>query len=331
MAERTCFNCMYCICDPCLWLRWLWEGQSIVPQCANHPQWPGLLHDVPGVPCRNYRPKLVPPEGDNVRMIATIDGGYVYVDAADYEWLNRWKWCLEDGYAVRSEKGKHLFMHRVILPPPRGKVTDHIDGNRANNCRCNLRVCNHSENNRNRRKPNGASSAYKGVFYDRANHKWRAQCFYRGKPVHLGFFDTEEEAARAYDRKAVELFGEFARLNFPREWPPERRAQVHAAWQKSRKKAKVKRKKVNRKTTTPRAKPAPSAAKRGTRSDRIVKRGRVTRLVTSDVRRPTKRAAQPLDDPPASARAGTRRRRGQKRMTKSARPRAARSGRKDRM
>ena len=57
MAERTCYNCVYCCCDPCLWLRLLWLGEPILPHCANHPQWPGQLHDVPGVPCRNYRPR----------------------------------------------------------------------------------------------------------------------------------------------------------------------------------------------------------------------------------------------------------------------------------
>jgi hypothetical protein len=307
MAERTCFNCMYCICDPCLWLRAVWAGESIVPQCANHPQWPGWLHDVPGVPCRNYRPKLAAPQGDNVRMIATINGSYAYVDAADYEWLNRWKWCLENGYAVRREKDKRIFMHHMILPPPRGKVTDHSDGNRANNCRANLRICNRSENSHNCGKSAGGSSVYKGVFYDRRRHKWCARCYHHRERIWLGCFDTEEEAARAFDRKSVERFGAFARLNFPRGWPPERRAQVHAAWQKThpeeskkvrkgkrakgnQKKAKVKRKKVKSETTTPRAEPAPSAAKRGTRGHR-----------------------------------------GKKRSTKSARARAAKSARKGKM
>jgi hypothetical protein len=322
MAERTCFNCMYCICDPCLWRRSVWAGESIVPQCANHPQWPGQLHDVPGIPCRNYRPKLAAPQGDNVRMIATIDGGYAYVDAADYEWLNQWKWHLENGYAARRGRGKRIFMHRLILPPPRGKMTDHSDGNRANNCRCNLRVCDRSENSHNCRKSGGGSSIYKGVSYDRKTHKWCARCFYRGRRIPLGFFESDIEAARAYDRKAVELFGEFARLNFPREWPPERRAQVHArseyrlqagktsptrtpsrATGRSKKakarrekgkseteKAKVKRRKEKSRKTTARAEPAPSAAKRGTRG-----------------------------------------RSGRKRPTKSARARAAKSGRKGKM
>ena len=85
MAGRYCDNCVYSLCDPEPWHRWLWMGEPIVPRCANHPQWPGQLHDVTGVPCWNYRPKPVLPAGDAVRMIPLGDGFYAYVDVADYE------------------------------------------------------------------------------------------------------------------------------------------------------------------------------------------------------------------------------------------------------
>jgi hypothetical protein len=281
MAEHTCFNCMYCVCEPCLWLSLMRSGEPILPRCANHPQWPGQLHEVPGVPCRNYRSRPVLPEGDSVRMIALTDGSYAYVDAEDYDELNQWKWHLDKGYATRTDKGKVITMHRQIMQPPKGKVVDHFDGNRAHNCRTNLRFCTNAQNMRNRRKCSGASSVYKGVYYNRQRHKWSARCHYRGEPSWLGHFDSEIEAARAYDRKAVELFGEFARLNFPREWPPERRAAVWAQRQepqetskakgKSRK-AKVKRRKAKSKTSTARAEPALSAVERATRGRREQKR-----------------------------------------------------------
>jgi hypothetical protein len=204
------------------------RDEPILPRCANHPQWPGQLHEVPGVPCRNYHPRPALPEGDAVRMIPLTDGSYAYVDAADYDWLRRWTWHREDGYAIRPDKGKDISMHRQIMQPPEDMVVDHIDGNRANNCRANLRVCTHSENNRNHRKRIDSSSSFKGVFYDKRSHRWGAKCQYRGERIRLGYFDTDIEAARAYDRMAVELFGKFARLNFPQEWPPERRAQVYA-------------------------------------------------------------------------------------------------------
>jgi hypothetical protein len=263
MVERTCFNCMYCCCDPCLWLRWLWEGESIVAHCANHPQWPGRLHEVPGVPCRNYRPKPVASQGDGVRMIAVGDGCYAYVDAADYEWLDQYRWGLSNGYAARRDvNNKIIYMHRLILPPPPRMLVDHIDGNKANNCRSNLRIATRTQNMQNRPKHRSSSSRFKGIHYSRWSHKWYATCRYAGQCHRSAYFDTDVEAARAYDYLAVAWFGEFARLNFPREWPPERRAQVYTQNQQQREeaskakaeseKAKVKRKKVTSKSGKPR-------------------------------------------------------------------------------
>jgi hypothetical protein len=185
------------------------------------------MHDVPGVPCRNYRPRPAVPKGD-IRLIPLGDGFYAYVDAADYEWLSRWKWHVHGGYAGRNENRKTILMHRQIMQPPEGKLVDHIDANRLNNCRCNLRVCTRPENQRNTRKQHGTCSQYKGVYYDKRRGKWCAECKFAKAKQFLGSFDLEVDAARAYDRAAVLYYGEFGRLNFPEEWPPERRAQLHA-------------------------------------------------------------------------------------------------------
>jgi hypothetical protein len=213
-------------------------------------------------------------------MIALGDGCYTYVDAADYEWLKRYHWHLNSGYAARYENRKPIFMHREILPPPRGMVVDHIDGNKANNCRCNLRVATREQNSRNQRKHNGSVSVFKCVFYCRKNRKWYVKCQYQGKRHRFGPFDTEVEAALAYDRKAVEWFGEFARLNFPEEWPPERRAAVYTQRQepddKGRKrKTKGKSRKVKAKDATART-TRPSAATKSVKPRRA-RRGEKTR------------------------------------------------------
>ncbi len=228
MAGQCCDNCVYSVFDPQVWRRALWTREPILPRCANHPQWPGRLHDVPGVACRNYRPKPVPPHGDDVRLIPLGDGFYAYVDAADYDWLSRYTWHLHGGYAARHEKGKRIFMHREIMQAPEGMVVDHFDTNRVNNCRINLHVCTPADNQRNKRKRRGSRSRFIGVSYDKRSRKWSAKYWFAGKQYWLGSFDDEVEAARAYDRKAVELFGEFARLNFPEEWPPQRRQEVYA-------------------------------------------------------------------------------------------------------
>ena len=105
-------------------------------------------------------------------------------------------------------------MHREIMHAPKGMVVDHIDGNSLNNRRSNLRLCTVSQNHQNRRRTYG-SSKYKGAWWDKRRNKWVAAITFKGKYIYLGFFDNEIDAGKAYDRKAAELFGEFAYLNFP--------------------------------------------------------------------------------------------------------------------
>lgn len=99
--------------------------------------------------------------------------------------------------------------------PPEGMVWDHINGNTLDNRRQNLRHATHSESCRNRRHW-GKTSPYRGVFHrpDRRKH-WRALIRVNGVETVIGNFDSAEDAARAYDSKARELHGVFARLNFP--------------------------------------------------------------------------------------------------------------------
>jgi hypothetical protein len=106
-------------------------------------------------------------------------------------------------------------MHRLIMNPPAGKVVDHINRIRCDNRRDNLRVCDQAENLRNRRSFRG-TSRFKGVHWNERAHKWVATICLNRKLIHLGYFDDELAAARAYDEKARELFGPFAYLNFPR-------------------------------------------------------------------------------------------------------------------
>jgi hypothetical protein len=169
-------------------------------------------------------------------MILLSDGFCTYVDADNFEWLNQYRWsCNSSGYAARREKGKLIFMHREIMRPPKGKFVDHIDCNRLNNCCVNMRNCTREENLRNQRKRVGSSSKFKGVYYYKKSGKWCARITYQGEVHWLCCFTDESEAARAYDRKAVELGIVFARLNFPEEWPPQRRARVYRQHQAARK------------------------------------------------------------------------------------------------
>jgi hypothetical protein len=224
----TCHNCAYAYFDRCQWLATVGTGWASSPVCANHPDSFGRMRPTPrDAVCRNFRPKA-PTPGGNVKQIPLGDGMYAYVDAADYEWLSQWAWGLHNGYAGRYQKGKLVFMHREIMQPPEGKIVDHQNRNKLDNTRTNLRVCTQQENMRNASKRNGTSSRFRGVSYSRRYGKWRARIWFEGKCTDLGLFTDEIKAARAYDRKAVELFGEFARLNFPEDWPARTRRRVCA-------------------------------------------------------------------------------------------------------
>jgi hypothetical protein len=122
-------------------------------------------------------------------------------------------------YARRYERGRQISMHRQIMQPPPGKVTDHMNGNGLDNRRSNLRNCLPTENGRNRQRNRRSRTGFKGVGQYKRTGKYYASIRFKGKTLYLGQYDTPVEAARAYDRKARELFGQFARLNFPEEHP----------------------------------------------------------------------------------------------------------------
>jgi len=158
------------------------------------------------------------------KAIALTRGKFALVDDEDYDWLMQWKWNYHsDGYATRMSGGRlnrqKILMHRVIMNAPDNTEVDHIndegqtDG--LDNRRRNLRICLHSENQRNRGKQQNNTSGFKGVSYHVRGKRWYAQIQVNSKKIHVGYYDTPEEAARAYDKAAKQYFGEFTWLNFP--------------------------------------------------------------------------------------------------------------------
>lgn len=159
-----------------------------------------------------------------MREVPLTKGYVALVDDEDYAMVMQHKWYASQKgdtvYAERTDWDKvakryrHLSMHRLILNPPKGLKVDHKDRNGLNNQRFNLRLCNKAQNCMNARKPDhGLSSKYKGVVLFKRQGTYRAYIKKDQKQYHLGYFGTPEEAALAYNAKAVELFGEYARLN----------------------------------------------------------------------------------------------------------------------
>jgi hypothetical protein len=164
--------------------------------------------------------------GCSYRKIFLSEGKWTLVDSADYYWLNTFKWLVygtgNNLYAVRNRliapnETRPVYMHRVIMNPPPGLLVDHKNNDSLDNRRQNLRFATPSENMLNRRKKKNCTSQYRGVWLLSHNGKYESQTSYRGKKIWLGWFDSEVEAARAYDRAVLKYHGEFARLNFPRE------------------------------------------------------------------------------------------------------------------
>jgi len=143
-------------------------------------------------------------------------GKYVaLVDDEDYDYLNQWRWCVDvkknTCYAMRRDKIT-ISLHRVIINTPEGIEVDHIDHNGLNCQKYNMRNCSHADNLKNK-KPCGKSK-YLGVYFMGKYRYIRAQIQINGTCHYLGHFKTEIEAAKSYDKKAKEVHGEFANLNF---------------------------------------------------------------------------------------------------------------------
>lgn len=142
---------------------------------------------------------------------------FALVDDADYPELSKYKWTCHGHrntfYVTRSENGVPISMHRQILGLDNRKVVcDHKDGNGLNNQRDNLRACTILQNNLNKRTYKNNVQGFKGVKRVSKN-RFMARIRHIGKTTYLGTFDCPKEAAHAYNEKAKELHGEFARLN----------------------------------------------------------------------------------------------------------------------
>jgi hypothetical protein len=156
-----------------------------------------------------------------VREIPLTHGKTAIVDDVDFERLGIHHWsCCKAGYAMRGfrDNGKMVYLkmhHAVIGKPPPGYVVDHINGNRLDNRRGNLRFVTFQQNSFNTRKHQveNVTSRFKGVSYMRDKHKWRSRIMIGGREKHIGLYGTEEEAALAYNEAAKSYFGEYAKLN----------------------------------------------------------------------------------------------------------------------
>lgn len=154
-----------------------------------------------------------------MKTIALSRGKFAIVDDADFDVLSETRWHFTTvGYAANRGKG---LMHRLLMNPPPGMQVDHINGDKLDNRRANLRICTQQQNLISKSKRKDSKMKFKGVMYVRPSVRslnerkrpYYAKIRHAGTWYGLGYFATQEEAARAYNVKAKELHGEFAVLN----------------------------------------------------------------------------------------------------------------------
>jgi hypothetical protein len=147
--------------------------------------------------------------------------GYTLVSKSDYTHLNQFNWNVSNkGYIYAYVDKKLWFLHRYICHTRKKKditgiVVDHINSNKLDNTRQNLRCVNITDNNINRTKAKGCSSKYIGTYWNIEKQKWKAGITVNEKQIFLGYFNDQVTAAKARDRATKKYFGKIGKLNFP--------------------------------------------------------------------------------------------------------------------
>ena len=160
----------------------------------------------------------------NKKVTLTTNKGLEFIiDENDFEKVSKRTWYIKDNtkprnaYLCAKFDNKKVLLHRFVMGLTKGDkvIVDHIDGNRLNNSKSNLRIVNNTQNLANQRRKDkiNTSSQYKGVWYYEKINRWRAHLRCEGVTYHLGTFKTEEAAAEAYNKKALELFKDYACIN----------------------------------------------------------------------------------------------------------------------
>ena len=162
---------------------------------------------------------------NKLKKISLTRNYYTLVNDDDYKIFSkeRWQANVKDrrnitkvtASRVKAINGKPttLYLHREIMKAPKGMYVDHINGDTLDNRRRNLRLCSNSENMRNRGKNTNNTSGYKGVSFSKERNMWESKIIHQYKTYHLGYFNTKEKAARAYNRGAKKYHGKFAMKN----------------------------------------------------------------------------------------------------------------------
>lgn len=140
--------------------------------------------------------------------------GRTLIDIEDVEKVKNIKWHLiqTGGYVCGNNKnGKDFLLHRYVMNAKEGELIDHINGDKLNNRKSNLRPVNKSQNAMNSKIPINNTSGVKGVYWDKRSNKWESAIHINGKKKSLGYFKDKEEAIRIRKQAEKDFFKEYAR------------------------------------------------------------------------------------------------------------------------
>lgn len=147
----------------------------------------------------------------NIDMIIGIPltkGKVALIDEEDYQWLNQWKWTFDGYYAYKKdENGKTIRMHNLIMNTPKGMDTDHINQNKLDNRKLNLRITTRSQNKMNVGLQSNNKSGIRGTYWNKERNKWTVQIGLNGKMLHVGHFSNLSDARVARINAENKYFG----------------------------------------------------------------------------------------------------------------------------
>lgn len=134
------------------------------------------------------------------------------IDIDDIDKVKDYKWGLNNNGYIRNNKTR-MYLHRFITNAPKGKVVDHINHDRLDNRKCNLRICTYQQNNMNLSLRNDNSSGYAGICWYKSRNKWVTKIIVNGKSIHLGYFENKEDAIKARKEAEEKYFGKYRRTD----------------------------------------------------------------------------------------------------------------------
>ena len=187
-------------------------GKHKVNLCHKHYQQMNIHGSIPEK-TRYDANDIITEAGVSKIVLRDIKGNKINETIIDTDMISKvmkHKWCKGTNYVISDYDGKMIHLHRIIMDCPDGLIVDHINHNKLDNRRSNLRICTNQENLWNCKGYSNNTSGHTGVRWNKNDNKWSADITVSYKRIHLGLFVNIEDAIRVRRKAEVEYFGKFS-------------------------------------------------------------------------------------------------------------------------